>query len=124
MATKKAKKPLPAEEVKAAAALAAFLKQSEGKALNDEGKKHKQALKDTLGKLRFVRIANKRVPRTLAAIAGIANLSGAGYVKTPAQVKAICDALDSAVKDARSKLSGEKAAATGFTLPVTDGEKA
>lgn len=122
---KKAKKPaLSPEETKAQATLDAFNKQHEGKTLTDDQKKHRQALKDVVGRMRFVRIANKRVPKALAVLEGIGNLSGPGYVKTDAQVKAICDALDVAVKSTRSKLSGTKEAATGFVLPSTDGEKA
>jgi hypothetical protein len=127
MATKgtgtKKKAELPAAELQAANAVAAFKKKYEGKDLTEAQKKEYADLRDTLGKLKFVRIANKRVPKALAAVKGIANLAGAGYVKNAAQVKAICDALDQAAKDVRGKLSGEKQSAAGFVLPIETEQK-
>lgn len=114
---KKERKPLPADEVQAAKAVESFNKAHEGKTLNDKQKVEKKELQDKLGALRFVRIANKRIPRTLAAIAGIASLGAKQYVKSDAQVKAISKALREAVEDACGKLAGAKASAGGFTLP-------
>lgn len=122
---KKAKAELPVAEKTATDALAAFNKRYEGKTLTDPQKVEKKALQSTLGKLRFVRIANKRLPKVLAAIGGLSNLAGAGYVKSEAQVKAICNAVDDAAKDMRAKLSGSKATAAGITIPeYTDETKA
>jgi hypothetical protein len=120
MVTKKKAAPLPADEVKADAALKAFLKSHEGKTLTEAQKEHKAELKDTLGSLRFVRIANKRVPRVLAAIESIGKLAGAGYSRTEAQSKAISTALETAAKQVSNKLLGVKAASSGFALPVED----
>lgn len=81
----------------------------------------KTQLKDArsaLGKLRFVRIANKRIPKALKAVSGVANLAGASYTKTPEQVKAIIAALTAAVAEVERKLSGTKAETGGFSLPV------
>lgn len=114
---KKAKAELPVAEKTAADALTAFNKRYEGKTLTDMQKTEKKALQSNLGKLRFVRIANKRLPKALASIGGLSNLAGAGYVKSEAQVKAICNALDDACKDVRSKLSGTKATAAGIVIP-------
>lgn len=122
MATgKKAKKAaIPAEEAKADEALKAFNKANEGKTLTDDQKAKKAGLVVALGKMKFLRIANKRIPRTLASIKGIANLGGKQYVKSEAQVKAICESLEAAVKDVRNALEGTKATVGGFTLPGFD----
>ena len=125
MATKGKKKAvqMSAEETAAKKAYDDFAKSTEGKTLTDEQKTKKKALAAALGKLKFVRIANKRVPRARAAIAGIGNLAGKAYVKTEAQIKAICDALEQDVKTLRATLSGTKAK-EGFTLPGFDDESA
>lgn len=119
MATTKAKrKPsMSADEQAAEKALDTFAKQYEGKKLTDNQKEQKRELQATLGKLKFVRIANKRVPRAVAAIEGIGNLSGKQYVKSEKQIKAICDRLDEAVKGVRQALMGTKETESGFVLP-------
>lgn len=112
---KKSKAELPAAEK----ALADQIERLSG--IEKPNDVQKAQLKDTrskLGALRFVRIANKRVPKALKAVSGIGNLAGAGYSKTPAQVSAIVDALLAAVKEIERKLSGGKQEATGFTLPT------
>lgn len=112
---KKAKAELPAAEK----ALADQIDRLSGiEKPTDVQKSQMKELRGKLGALRFVRIANKRVPKALKAVSGIANLAGAGYTKTPEQVKAIAEALSAAVKDVERKLSGGKQDASGFTLPT------
>jgi hypothetical protein len=118
MATKKPRKPaMSAEEKAASDTLAKFVKANEGKTLSDKQKEEKKKLQEHLGKLKFVRIANKRVPRAMTAIKGIGNLAGKQYVKTEAQIKAICDALDAECKAVRAALLGTKESKGGFSLP-------
>lgn len=85
--------------------------------LTDAEKSQLKALREQLAQERFVRIANMRVPRTIAAINGIGNLSGAGYKCNTAQVDAIVKALKDAVDDVSKKLSGTKQDVAGFKLP-------
>jgi len=125
MATKKKPAVLTPEETDAQKALDKFTKAHEGKTLTDAQKKERSELRETLGRLKFVRIANKRIPRARAAIKGIGNLAGSAYSKTPAQIKAICDALESDVKALRNTLSGTKTG-DAFVLPGfedVEGEK-
>lgn len=119
MATKGKRKAvaMSAEELKAQEALTKFTKAHEGKTLTDAQKKEKAELVSDLGKLKFVRIANKRFPRAVAAIRGIKNLSGKSYVKSAAQVEAICTTLENEVKALRDALSGTKAQSAGFVVP-------
>lgn len=121
MSTKRVKKPAVTspEETKAQAAYDKFLKDHEGKTLTAAQKDEKKALAETLGKLKFVRIANKRFPRVRAAIKGLGNLGGKAYVKSAAQVNAICDALESDVKKLRVTLGGGKQG-DDFVLPGFD----
>lgn len=119
MSTKKGtKKPAVTspEETAAAAALEKHQKALEGKTLTDAQKVERKALTEALGKLKFVRIANKRLPRARAAIKGLANLAGKAYVKSAPQIKAICDVLESDVRNLRAALSGTKAG-DDFKLP-------
>lgn len=88
------------------------------------------AQKETLAKMRaefgglkFVRIANKRIPRVIAGIRGIKNLSGRAYTKTKEQVDAICTALEQEVAAMRAALSGEKKSDVGFQLPLASSEE-
>lgn len=108
---------MSAEEQAAQAALDKFSKAHEGKTLTDAQKKEKKELQRALGVLRFVRIANKRVPRAVAAVEGIANLGAASYVKSDAQVKAIVARLKAAVTVVENALSGAKATSESFTVP-------
>lgn len=118
MAGKKAKKvSMSAEELEATKALELFVKQHEGKVLTDPQKAKKAELQTALGKMKFVRIANKRIPKALAAIKGVRNLAGKTYVKTAVQIKAICDALENEVKALRAALGGVKESKGGFSLP-------
>lgn len=109
----------PAGEQRIADQLAALKKQIGDKDATSAQKTQITELRESLGKMRFVRIANKRVPKTIKAIMGIANLSGAGYISTPAQQKAISDALTKAVADTVQKLAGTVKEVSGFTLPTT-----
>lgn len=115
--TTKKKAVLPEKEVAAIAAVTAFDKRHEGKTLSEEQKKERKSLVDAVKALKFVRIANKRLPRTLAAIENIAKLGTSGYVRSEAQVKAIVDALEKKVARVKSALSGAKAGKEEFTLP-------
>jgi hypothetical protein len=74
--------------------------------------------RNALGQLTFVRVANKRIPKVLKAIAGIGGLSGGTYVSTEPQRTAIIKALENAVQNASDKLKGEKKADSGFALPT------
>lgn len=114
---KERKEQVTKEEQQVMGQMETLKKQIGDKTPTDKQKEQMSTLRETLGKLRFVRIANKRIPKTLAAINGIANLSGPGYIKSPEQVKAIVAALKDAVQSVEQKLSGAKAAATGFQLP-------
>lgn len=80
-------------------------------------KKERGEIAAALRPIKFVRIANKRIPRTLAAIKGVGALGS--YSPTPAQENAIGKALSDALGDALAKLGGKKEAATGFNLPTT-----
>lgn len=121
MAGKKPKKvSMSAEELEATKALESFVKQHEGKVLTDPQKVKKAELQTALGKMKFVRIANKRIPKALAAIKGVRNLAGKAYVKTADQIKAICDALENEVKALRAALGGVKESKEGFSLPGFD----
>lgn len=62
---------------------------------------------------KFKRLGNKRLNKALKAIKNIGNLSGAGYERTPDQVKTIQSKLDDAVKTtmARFTATAEKKAA-------------
>lgn len=128
MSTKGKKKAavLTPEETAAQEAFDKFVKTHEGKTLTASQKEQKAELAQALGSLKFVRIANKRVPRARAAIKGIGNLAGKAYAKSAAQVKAICDALEGDVKQLRAELSGVKAT-DDFKLPgfneVVEGEE-
>lgn len=84
----------------------------------EQQKEQLKTARAALGTLRFVRIANKRIPKALKAVSGIANLAGASYTKKPEQVKAIIAALTAAVAEVERKLTGGKADSGGFTLPV------
>jgi hypothetical protein len=118
MAKAKKKVELPAKEAAAVAALEKFVKAHEGKTLTDAQKKEKKALRETVSGLKFVRIANKRLPRVLGAVGAIGNLGS--YAHNEAQTKAIVTALKDAVAEVDAKLSGKKQAAQGFQLPDTD----
>jgi hypothetical protein len=80
----------------------------------------KAELKDIAAKLRplkFVRIANKRIPRCLASIKGIGALGS--YAPSDAQKTAIVKALTDAMNAATDKLGGKKEVTEGFSLPTT-----
>lgn len=111
---------LPADEVAAAKALEKFNKDHEGKTLSDTQKEKKKELQSVLGALRFVRIFNKRFPRTLAAIKGIGALGAKQYVRTEAQVKAIHASLDKAVTEVKNALAGTKATSEALVLSVEE----
>lgn len=121
MSTKKVKKPVVTtpEEKHAQDALDKFTKAHEGKTLTDPQKKERTELRAALGRHKFVRIANKRVPAVRRAIKSIGNLGGSAYTKSAAQVKVICDALENDVKELRGKLGGAKAGGD-FVLPGFD----
>lgn len=76
-------------------------------------------LRASLGKLKFERIANKRVPNVLSKIEGVAALGGANYAHTKEQREAIVNALKDAVAKVDAALSGTVKADTGFVLPKT-----
>jgi sensor domain CHASE-containing protein len=86
---------------------------------NEQQKKQLADLRSQLGQEKFVRIANKRVPKALAAIEGIGNLAGVNYRSTDAQVQAIVKAFTAAVAHMAQKLSGKKEEVAGFQLPQT-----
>lgn len=109
----------PAGEQKIADQITALKKQIGDKEATATQKKQLADWRNELGKMRFVRIANKRVPKVLKGIIGIANLSGVGYVSTPEQQKAIIAALNQAVAGVEQKLAGVKKEETGFSLPQT-----
>lgn len=75
-----------------------------------------KAARTAIAPMRFVRLAEQRVPRALAAIAGIAKLSGSGYSFTEAQAGEILSALKAAVESVADKFSGTKATPQGFKL--------
>ena len=64
----------------------------------------------------FVKLANKRVPKALKAIALIGNLGGSGYAHTAEQGDAIIAALNTAVQKVEKQLAGEVDAESGFKL--------
>ena len=104
------------EEQAAVANVAAIQKAIGDKTPTDKQKADLKAAKETLAGLKFIRIANKRIPKALKAITQIGALSGAGYMSTDSQRSAIKQALEQAVSDAMQKLSGQKQAAPGFQL--------
>jgi hypothetical protein len=105
------------EETAVEKQLEALAKQIGDKEPTTAQKEQRTKLRDQLGSLRFARIANKRIPKTLKAIQQIANLSGPNYRSNEAQVTAIVEALTQAVANVKSKLSGTKEKASGFVLP-------
>ena len=109
----------PQEEVKIQTEIEAIKSRAEKakRELSDGEKSQIKSLREALGKLRFVRIGNKRIPNALRAVAAIGNLTGANYVSTEAQQKAIVDALRAAVDTLETKLAGKKQTTTGFVLP-------
>lgn len=127
MAKGKSTKKAPAqsaEELAAQKALDSFLEATKGKELSDAQKAQKKALAAALGRLKFVRIANKRIPRALKAVGAIAKLAAGSYVKNAAQVDAIVGALEAEVKAVKAALSGVKGSESGFKLPgFNDGEQ-
>lgn len=122
MATTKRKAVQPANEKALADKIEALKKQIGDKTPTAKQKDDLAGLRKELGVLRFVRIANKRIPKTLKAISGIANLAGAGYVKTDVQVKAIVKALRAEVDEVERKLTGKKESVAGFSLPTDEEE--
>lgn len=76
----------------------------------------KAANQDETKAQRFSRLANKRVPKTLKAIANIGNLSGAGYESTPEQRAKIEAALREAVDAAVQRLNGTKSGGVSFSV--------
>lgn len=114
---------MSAEEQAAQKALDAFIKTHEGKKLTDKQADEKKALTESLGKLKFVRLANGRVPRAMKSLDSIGQLAGKAYVKSEAQIKAICDALDAKIKRVRADLEGKKETKSGFQLPGFDEAK-
>lgn len=116
--SKKPRKPATTPEETALEKNIENLSKAMGEKPTEAQKSQMASLKKDLGGKRFVRIANKRVPKALKALEGIANLGGASYVKTPEQIKAICGALSDAVKVLEAKLSGTKKTESGFTLPT------
>lgn len=109
---------LTAEERRSMAELETLQKQIGDKTPNETQKKRLAELKEDLAKRRFVRVANKRIPKTLKAIRNIGNLSGPGYSKTDVQIKAICEALDTEVRLVKQKLAGTKEIAPGFSVTL------
>lgn len=83
----------------------------------DAQKAERSKIANQLKPIKFVRIANKRIPRSLASIKGVGALGS--YAPTVVQKDAIAKALRSAVDDAVAKLGGQKEAVTGFELPTT-----
>lgn len=117
---KRAKKDNRTPEEKQLAERLENLKKEIGDKTPSEAQKQlAKTLKAKLGAVRFVRIANKRVPVVLAKIEGIGALGGASYVSTEAQRKAIAEAMEKAVKDAVQNLSGKVESVSGFQLPST-----
>lgn len=108
---------MSAEEKTATEALESFNKRYEGKTLTEAQKDEKKRLTATLGKLKFLRIANKRLPRAVKALDGLANLGGNAYVKSEAQVTAIVKRLQQSVDNVKAKLMGSKPQAETFTIP-------
>lgn len=116
---KKGSKPLPAAELKAVADIKAIqdqVKKQKDEKATDAQKAQIKALKESLGTMRFLRIANKRVPKVIAGIVGLGNFSGAGYTYTEDQAKAITNALETAVEQAKNELMGVKVQAGSFKL--------
>jgi hypothetical protein len=105
----------PAEE-KIKAKLEAFAKIKEP---TDAQKAEAKTLRTELGQLRFIRLAEQRVPKALKAMDSIAKLSGSGYANTPEQAKEICKVLTEGLAVVESRLAGERQAAKGFKLSAT-----
>lgn len=78
--------------------------------------KQLKELRAKVAPMRFVRLAEQRVPRVLAGIVSIGKLTGAGYTFDKEQGEEIVQALKDAVESVADKFSGTKAAATGFKL--------
>lgn len=78
-----------------------------------KGSKNKGEAQDKQGRL--VRLANKRVPRAVKAIALIGNL--ASYKPTENQTKYILTALSEALETVKARFAGTKQEEKSFTLP-------
>ena len=85
----------------------------------DKQKEDLKALRQKLGQLRFVRIANLRVPRAHAAVLNIGKLTGSGYFSTEKQQTEIIKVLSGAVDSVEAALKGKKAGAA-FALSSAD----
>lgn len=73
----------------------------------DAQKEQRKTLRGKIAPLRFVRLAQQRVPRAVKAIQAIGKLTGSGYVHTEEQAEKILKVIDSAVDAVRNKLKGE-----------------
>ena len=62
---------------------------------------------DEIKSAKFRRLANSRLPKTIKAIDGIANLAGPTYERTPAQVELVVNALKAAVARVEKAYAGE-----------------
>ena len=72
--------------------------------------------KDESKAQRFIRLANARVPKTLAAIANVSKLTGNNYEYTQEQAEAITTALATAVLAVKERFAGVKQSAAQFKL--------
>ena len=74
----------------------------------------KEALKNESKAAKFLRLARKRMPRALKALASVANL--AGYEFTDDQRDKILAAIGDAANEIRTRFMREKKAANEFQL--------
>jgi len=120
MAQAKKKAEMPKEEKVQADIIARIAKIEKP---TDTQKAESKAARTELGRLRFLRIANKRIPKALKMIEGIEGLGKASYTRTEEQNKAIVKALQDAVERVELALTGGKASSGGFVLPGAEPQK-
>jgi len=82
----------------------------------DAQKEQRKALRKQIAPLRFVRLAQQRVPRAIKAIHAVGKLTGAGYAHTEENAAKILKGIDAAIESVRAKLTGKETEAETFTL--------
>jgi len=108
MAQAKAKKERASKVTSQETALLSQLeKLAEVKNPTDAQKEQRKSLRRQIAPLRFVRLAQARVPRAVKAIQSVGKLTGAGYMHTSEHAEKIMKLLDAAVESVRGKLQGE-----------------
>ncbi len=115
--TRKPRQPkVYADEQLIEAQITAIQEKAKGRDKTDAEKTELSTLRSKLGGLRFVRLAEFRVPKALAAIGQLAKLGTPQYTRTDEDCAAIVNTLQKAVDAVKERFAGTKAVATAFKL--------